>query len=734
MPDRFPYRRSPVAIAVATLLAAGSACAQDAGTAAVPDQNLGTITVNASADASAAGLSPAYAGGQVARGGRAGILGTQDNMDVPFSITSYTDQLIEDQQARTIGDVLQNDPSVRVARGFGNFQESYFIRGFILASDEIAYNGLYGVLPRQSIATELIERVEVLRGASAFLNGAAPGGGGIGGSINLVPKRAANAPLTEFTTSVGTGGAKRFSADISRRFGPDGSTGIRINAVHGEGGTGVDREDNKIDVLSAGVDWRSRDVRLSADVGYQNNKLKDARTSVGIAGLSAVPAAPDNTENWAQDWTHSYERDLFGTLRGEYDLNADWTAWAAVGARRSYESNVLDAMNVSNAATGDASGDRFDNNRQDTVRSGELGLRGKFDTGSVQHTVVASVSSYRLSSKNAYTFSNSYSTNLYTPDFVAEPTSIAFSGGDMSNPLVTSSNKFISYAIGDTMGFDQNRLLVTVGARHQKLDQRSYDYDTGAPTPGGLYDESRTSPMLGVVWKIRNNLSAYANYIESLSEGGVAPLDGSVSNPGQVFAPFVAKQKEVGLKYDAGRIGGGIAVFSTNKPGTYTDPATNALVAKGEDRHQGLELTVYGKATRDLKLLGGVTFLDAKQRDTAGGLTDGDRVIGVPKAQANIGAEWDVPGVQGLALDGQVVATGSSYADNANTLRVPGWTRLDLGARYLMQVNGKLLTLRARVENATNRDYWSSVGGDGASGYLVLGAPRTLTVSATVDF
>ncbi|MCH3810770.1 TonB-dependent siderophore receptor, partial [Campylobacter jejuni] len=77
---------------------------------------------------------------------------------------------------------------------------SYFIRGFILSSDDVAYNGLYSLLPRQYIATELFERVEVLRGASTFLTGASPGGDGIGGTVNLVPKRAPNDPLTRFTT------------------------------------------------------------------------------------------------------------------------------------------------------------------------------------------------------------------------------------------------------------------------------------------------------------------------------------------------------------------------------------------------------------------------------------------------------------------------------------------------------------------------------------------------------
>ena len=73
-----------------------------------------------------------------------------------------------------MSDVLQNDPSVRVARGFGNFQELYVVRGFPVYSDDMSYNGLYGLLPRQYVAAEFIERVEVFRGANTFLNGAAP--------------------------------------------------------------------------------------------------------------------------------------------------------------------------------------------------------------------------------------------------------------------------------------------------------------------------------------------------------------------------------------------------------------------------------------------------------------------------------------------------------------------------------------------------------------------------------
>ena len=728
---------TPAALAAALLftLGAPAAWAQATASGTEPDgKTLSTVTVNASADASAQGLSPAYPGGQVARGGRAGILGTKDAMDTPFSITSYTNELIQDRHARSVGDVLQNDPTVRVARGFGNFQEAFFIRGFILDSDDTAYNGLYSLLPRQYIATELFERVEVLRGASAFLNGASPNGGGLGGSINLLPKRAPNEPLNRVTFGVASGGQTQVAADIARRFGPDGNTGIRVNAAARNGGTAVDHEDVQLGLLAVGLDWRSRDVRLSGDIGWQDHKLKNTRTNVTLgSAVTTVPSVPDNQTNFAQPWSYSNERDVFGTLRGEWDLSPSTTAWAAAGARRGEEANSLANLTVTNAASGAATTYRFDNTRKDSVNTGELGLRGKLQTGSVGHEWVAVASHYDFEKKNAYAMDwrNTHATNLYNPIATNLPgfSANTLFGGDLANPLRTGSTRLSSFALGDTMAFMDNRLLFTVGLRHQKMEIANYDYGTGLQTD--RYDQSRTSPLLAAVYKVNKGLSVYANYVEGLSQGQTAPS--TATNRGEMLAPYVSKQKEVGIKFDAGRVGGSVALFSTTKPRAFLNTA-NLFSTSGKDRHQGIELAVQGEATKGLRLLGGLTWLDAKQLTTGAAATDGQRVIGVPKLQANLGAEWDVPGVPGLAVDGRWVHTGASYANATNTLRVPGWNRLDVGARYMTEVQGKLVTLRARIDNLTNRNYWASVGGYPGSGYLVVGAPRTLSLSVSVDF
>lgn len=737
--NHFPKR--PLALAIALglcALAAPAAFAQDAPKDKDGDtpSQLPVVTVSATADKQ--GLSKAYAGGQVARGGRAGILGTKDNLETPFSITAYTNELIQDRQARSVAEVLQNDPGIRAARGFGNFQEAYFIRGFILNSDDVAYNGLYSLLPRQYIASELFERVEVLRGASAFLMGASPNGSGIGGNISLLPKRAPVEPLTRLTVNAGSGGAGGAALDVARRFGPDKATGVRFNAAYRDGGTAVDDEKARTSVVALGVDWRSRDVRLSADLGWQDNQLTRTRPSVTVNGLSAMPALPDNKANYAQPWTYSNERDTFGTLRGEWDLNDAVTAWAAYGARRSKEANRLGNLTVTDAATGDGTFYRFENGRKDSVDTGEAGLRGKLRTGSVGHEWVVSAAVFSLDTKNGYAmdFLNTQPTNLYTPARSALPafSDSVYVGNSVDDPRLNTRIRNRSVAIGDTLSLLDDSLLITLGLRHQTLKVDSISATVrflDTITPGGVvttYDRSKTSPVAGVVYRLSRQLSVYGNYIEGLNKGDSLAAQNGL--PARDLAPYASKQKEVGLKYDGGRLGFGASYFTTDKPRAVLAQDT----AQGEDRHRGVELTAFGMATRELKVLGGLTWLDARQHGTGVAATEGKRTLGIARVQANLGAEWEVSALQGLALDARVVHTGKVFADSANTLRVPAWTRLDAGARYLFEMQGTLLTLRARIDNLTNRKYWASAGGYPDQGYLVVGQPRSVNLSLAADF
>lgn len=687
---------------------------------------LEAIRIVASADASAEGLMTPFAGGQVASGGRVGIFGNQSNLDSPFSLTSYTNQYIQERQANSVGDVLQADPSVRLAKGFGNFQETYFIRGFVLASDDTSYNGLYGILPRQYIPTELFERVEVFKGASAFLNGAMPGGSGIGGSVNLVPKRAANEPLKRVTAGTDFNGGY-LSSDVSERFGENDEYGVRVNTAYHGGGTEVEKEDNSLGLASIALDYRGDQLRLSGDLGYNNNRLKENRPSLRLTNaVTSVPSASQYADYHGQSWTYSNEEDVFGSYRAEYDFNDAVTAYAAYGFRVSEEAGVYSSQQLKNTDTGDASLSASTILRKDKNHTGEVGVKTKFNTGALSHNVVLSGSMYRADKRYSYGYATGVADNFYNPIYTNASNINQWLGAEGTYPKASIST-LKSVALGDNITALDDRLTVMLGARYQEVDQDAYYYGTY------LYNinKDKVTPALGISYKITPELAVYGNYVEALVQGD-GLLDSSTGNY-YVADPFVSKQKEIGLKYENGAIGGGLNYFNTERRKAAINATGTAQLTNAKNIHHGIEFNAYGQLTDAVRILGGATWIDTEQKETYQGLFDGNQAIGVPEFQANLEADWKLPVPQDVSINGRVVYTGSQYANNANTLKLNDWTRVDVGANYKTQINQVPTVINFGITNLFDKEYWASASTNDYT-YLTLAQPRTFTLSASFDF
>lgn len=740
MPLRTP-RLLPLAFALglsfvppmtrATVESGGLAASPDRSAAAVAEQETARLAA-VEVTVSQVELAAPFEGGQVARGARAGLLGNLDFLDAPYSSVAYTAALAEAQQADSVGDVLQNDPTVRVAKGFGNFQEVYVLRGFPVYSDDITLNGAFGLLPRQFVAAELLERVEVFRGANAFLNGAAPGGSGVGGSINLVPKRAPSGGVRRVTLGLQGEGEAYAAADLGQRFGADEAWGLRVNAVRRDGESAIEGQERRLSVLSLGTDYAGERVRFSADAGLQDQRLDAPRPQV--TPLGNVPRPPSPEVNFAQPWTYADERQAFGVLRAEFDLSDRVSAWLGAGARNGEEANVL--ANPSAAADGSTTAYRFDNAREDAVHSLDAGLTAEAMTGTLRHRFVVSASAVSLDSKNAYAFSSFFAPfagDLYRPVAVVAPAATFFVSGDLTAPRRTEATDTRSFAVADAIDFRDGQITATLGLRHQRIDTRSYDYNTGALT--GRYDDDAVTPSLGVLVRASERLSVYGNYAESLQPGQVAPaVSGGtpIRNAGEVLAPFRGEQVEVGVKFDGGAIAGTAALFRLSRPNAIV--VGDRFTADGEQRSTGVELALFGAPRDGLRLLGGLTLLDAEQARTQGGANEGRTPVGVPELQANANIEWDVAAVEGLTFDARAVHTGPQPIDAANTVELEAWTRWDVGARYAFEAGRVPVTLRARVENLFDAAHWTSVGGFPGANYLILGTPRTVIVSASFDF
>ena len=724
----FPLRKTLLALTIGAITQ--SAVAADNTADSNKNEEVMLVQATEGSDFKAGGdlVVPAFLDGQIAHGGRIGMLGEQKAMDVPFNVIGYTSKLIQDQQAQTIADVVSNDAGVQAVQGYGNFAETYRIRGFKLDGDDMTMGGLAGVVPRQVMDTQMLERVEVFKGANGLLNGVASSG--VGGMINLEPKRADDVPTTrvgvDYTADSQVGG----SLDLGRRFGEDNQFGARVNLVHREGEGAVDNDRRRTTLGSLGLDYRGDRLRSSLDFGYQKKTFHGGTMGINISGVDFVPALPDNSKNYSQKWGYSDIESEFGMAKAEYDLTNSWTLYSALGGQHSHETGTYSAPKLVND-NGDATVGRLDTNRIIDSISGMGGVRGNFNTGVISHQVnvgyAAQVrtdaTAWRMSAKNP-------TTNIYDNHDVAMPNN-AYFGGNYFDPLTTSRSRTQGWLLSDTLGFFDNSLLLTAAARHQKVVVRNYSNQTGLEDTSSRYTQSRWTPTVGLVYKPWETLSLYANHTEALQPGSVAP--NTATNAGQSTGIAHSKQDEVGVKIDYGTLGGSLALFEIKKPNAISD-ANGYYGLDGEQRNRGAELNVFGEPTLGLRLSGSVQWLDPKQTKTAQGINEGKDAIGVSRFYAVLGAEYDIKPVDGLTATARVNHTGSQYADAANSKKLDSYTTLDLGVRYRLALNQNQnqMVLRAGVDNVTNENYWSGIDDTGT--YLFQGQPRTVKVSMSYDF
>nr|WP_245270009.1 TonB-dependent siderophore receptor [Nitrobacter hamburgensis] len=663
-----------------------------------------------------------YAGGQVATGASLGLLGNRNVFDTPFSTTSFTEKLIRDQQARTLQDVVNNDASVRTNVPAYSGIQGFFIRGFPVFAQDIAFNGLYGVADSFSPALEPIERVEVLRGPSTMLSGMPPFGT-IGGTINLVPKRATDLPLTRFTTGFISNAQSYNAIDVGRRFGLNGEWGVRFNGAYQTGHTPIDNQKQEFGVGALAIDYRGDRLRFSADLGYQQLDFNSPLRNRSVLPGFPIPKAPDLRINQQQPWEYRDSNNRSAALRAEYDVSDQLTVYAAYGHSFFHQVYFGGLPSIFNAR-GDYRYPIRLTPYQTNSDTGEVGLRGQFETGPVKHRIGATVVGlWQGTGLINIPVGSTITSNIYNPVY-APPRS------DVGLPRFspTTAERFNrSVAIADTMSFLDDRVELTIGGRWQGIGAKALSPTMGLTTSDA--NNEAFSPGAGIVVKPIEHLSLYANYVEGLTS--TAPPINAV-NLNQNFPAAVSKQVEVGAKYDFGSIAVTVAGFEIKQPSGFLDPTTMVFALNGEQRNRGLEVNVLGEPIQGLRVLGGVSLIEGVLTKASNPAFNGNTAVGVPAVQFNLYGEYDLPSglAPGVTLTGRVIHTSSQFYDQANTQSIPDWTTLDLGLRYTTTIQRTPVTLRANIQNVTGANYWATTG----RGILSPGAPRTYLLSASFDF
>ncbi|MBS7543232.1 TonB-dependent receptor [Ancylobacter oerskovii] len=680
--------------------------------------SLDTIQVEGS------GTLPApYAGGQVATGGTLGVLGVRDVMDTPFTVANYTSKLIDDQNAQSIADVVKNDPAIRNVEPTNTGNANYYlIRGIQVGNGAVAFGGLFGVAPNSQSTLAGIERVEVLKGPGAFLTGLSPSG--VGGVINLVPKRAGDDPLTELTTTYITDTQFGAHLDIGRRFGENKEWGVRGNLLYRDGDTPVSDQSQELMNATLGIDYKGEKLRLALDLGTQILNTDRMNNTVTLAAKAQVPRPPSPEDGWVSPWNYSDFRDNYGMISAEYDVTDNIMVYAKAGIDTTdWDQAVESGTNLQYNGDFTANAYRYliDIERQ----SGETGVRASFDTGPVAHQLALSASAYtatRWSAPQPAGFPIKTSSNIYNPTFSPEPVIPTMVMGPQSE------TSFSSYALADTLSMLDERLQVTLGLRQQYVEVDNFNTTTGILASS--YSSDALTPMVAVLVKPWERVSLYASYIEGLTAGQVVPV--AYANGGDVLPPFTTKQYEAGIKVDWGTLLTTLSFFHTTQASGIANTATNTFTADGETVYRGIEFDVAGEIAPWLRILGGFVLLDAEMTQTDKGLYNGNDAPGAPPVTATLGVEWDPSFVENLTLFGRMNFTGSSYVDAGNTQKLASWTTFDFGARYTIEREGhEPIIVQANLINAFNEAYWTTYPG---FNLLYSGEPRTLAISTVFKF
>ncbi|MFL9926787.1 TonB-dependent receptor [Herbaspirillum lusitanum] len=677
---------------------------------AASDGTLPTVEVSAEAES---GENNAYR----SRSMKLGALGTSSLRNTPYSVDVITRELIENKQAHSLSDAVKGDAGIASGSNYTNGTgDVLLIRGTLLSyRNNYKLDGmdLIGFLGAPQLPTEVMENIEVLKGAGGFLYGF----GTPGGIVSLTLKRPTNEPVRTLNTQITDSGKVLVHGDVGGRFGEDDRFGYRINLVKEQGDTYV-KDGGKIDrqTVSLAFDWRlTRDLVWSLDALHQERRVDAVyyqlvpNASGGLSNaISAPPAAVDGSKRLASPFAYSQIRSTSVGTSLAWQFAQDWNA------RVSYRKWDQDMQSDHSFLYANAAGTytEMQISLPSKVRSEQTQamLTGSFGGDYLRNDVTLGVTYSDIQAQE----SNDFKSAVLGTGVLGTTTNYANPG--LSTTWIDGGWYFPeqqkSAFISDIMHVGTQVDLIA-GLRHSSFKSTTYDKSAVTPTVAMVYRP--------VTW-----LSTYASYVEALEQGSVAPT-GTV-NANEVFAPLKSKQGEIGVKTELGNWSASAALFRMNQALTYTTSA-GVYTQDGQARYQGLELSSKLRVDRRWNILASAVFLDARNTKTSGGTLDGKRTPGASRQQYSLYSEYSLADMP-ATFTGGVRYVSARVLDTNNNWELPGYTVWDLGARYVTRLGQTKTTFRLNLDNIANKAYWLMAG----SNRLIQGAPRTINLSAQFDF
>ena len=648
--------------------------------------------------------------------------------DIPQTVVVVNRDLMEAQGATSLQDALRNVPGITIggAEG-GQIGNNINLRGFTARTD-IYLDGFRD--PGQYYRDTFdLDAIEVLKGPSSMLFGR----GSTGGVINQVTKEPELKAFGEVTASAGTSDRYRTTADFNQPL--SDTAAVRVNVYGQDMHSTRDVLKNQDSGIAPSVRFgigTPTEITLSALI-QRNHDMPD----YGLPPINGRPADV-SFKNWyglTDDRTNQSVNEFSARLEHTFSDNvslrsqlqySDYTT----NARETAANSVVTAGGVTLDKTlGNptdlplqdlyvqlASHDRV---IHDKVLDSQTDLVTKFDTGSLQHTLITGVELARETYNNqSYTRNGLPLLSLLDPVQESTPSNVTTTVGNYAQ----SVGKTAAVYANDTIRLN-DQWMVVGGVRRDEFDAHiSNTVSLPAYAQQTVYF---TSVRGGVIYQPSEKQSYYVSYGTSF-DPSLEQL--TLTNGTQDLAPEKNRSYEIGSKWNLldDMLSINSALYNLEQTNARSETSSGEYTLDGNIRVRGAELGATGHITKNWQIFSGYSYMDGRIVKAVDG-TQGNVPANTPR---NTFTTWTTyTFAEHWEAGGGPTYMSQRYAANTDLVSVGGYTRWDATLAY----HQPRYDIRLNVTNLTDKHYFDAlIQSDGGRSVPALG--RTEMVTFTYKF
>jgi len=660
--------------------------------------------------------------------------GVQAIKDIPQSVTVVTRQKMEDQNLNTIDAVLANTTGITMYDSpmGGRY---VFSRGFRV--DTYQFDGVnraffYPQANSFVSNTPLIERVEVVRGATGLLQGS----GAPSAAVNLVRKRPMRDKQFTVMGSAGSWNNYRTEVDATGPLNDEGTLRGRAVASYNDRDYFYDTAESRTGVGYGVLEYDlSPATTLTAGISQES-----LRSTPFFQGLPTYSNGADlglrRSTFLGADWNrwNSDQTSAFAEIK--HQIDADWSVKAtAVYTREAQDVKYmfpLGTVNPRTLAGSVAYGGVFDMETKN--RSLDVSVDGKFNAFGRRHGISVGANVGELTSTNDFSLAMlNTPVNVFAPVSPAEPTNASllanrYRGGLSRNRIEQSGGYGVArFSLADP-------LTLIMGSRVSWYESTQKNLATGMRSATPAKEDAIVTPYGGLVYAINPQWSAYVSYTD------IFQPQTSVTYTGALLPPIKGKNYEAGIKGELldGRVNTALSVFRINQKNRAEQDLVNICQtsstcsrAAGELRSQGIDAEISGEIARGWQVFAGYTLNNFKyMADTSNAGLDFASTYS-PKHMLRLWTDYRLPGELHKWSVGGGVNFQTESSRTTSNLRLAQSSYAVWSARVGYEID-RNWSVSVLVNNVFDKTYYQTIGANSWGNFY--GEPRSVTATLRGKF